>query len=97
MKTSIFLIPILLCGCQPKQSPSSSTSSTENQVEDGIPTPSSFIGLPIKEAEEKAKKADLPYRIIKQDGQDFPVTRDYHPARLNFTVENGLVTEVKNG
>lgn len=99
MKKSLLLVPLLLCAsCQPKRSAGTTTPETnEKQTDVGVPTPSSFIGMTLEEAEAKAEKADLPHRVISQDGKDVPVTRDYRPERLNFTIENGIVTAVKNG
>lgn len=101
-KSLIPLIPCFLAACQPKHSPSETEPPPpapvpENAASGEIPTPSSFVGLPLEEAEAKAKAADLPHRVIRKDGEEFPVTRDYRPERLNFTVENGIVTEVTQG
>lgn len=99
-KSLILLAPFCFAACQPKhgpQSPAPSQPVEENPQSGDIPTPSSFIGLTEEEAAAKATKADLPSRVIKRDGQSLPVTRDYRPERLNFTVENGKVTHVSNG
>ena len=101
MKKSVILLPFLIVACQPKHSPnppnSESTEAAETQDAAAKPTPESFVGLELKAAQEKADKADLPHRVVHQDGKDFPVTRDYRPERLNFTVEKGIVTKVSNG
>ena len=100
MKKSLLLcLPVALAACQPKHSPETPKPAepAETQPSGEVPTPSSFVGLTLEEAEAKATKADLPHRVIKRDGQSLPVTRDYRPERLNFTVENGKVTEVTNG
>jgi len=100
MKASLlFCVPLLVVSCQPKHSPDApaGTESTEKQDAAVKPTPESFVGLELKAAQEKADKADLPHRVVREDGKDFPVTRDYRPERLNFTVEKGIVTKVSNG
>lgn len=100
MKTSLLCcVPLLLLSCQPKHSPEppAPAESTGDKSTSGLPTPESFVGLELKAAQEKADKADLPHRVIREDGKDFPVTRDYRPERLNFTVEKGIVTKVGNG
>lgn len=100
MRTSlVFLIPLLVASCQPKPSPEPppSSESADNEASSAVPSPESFVGLELKAAQEKADKADLPHRVIREDGKDFPVTRDYRPERLNFTVEKGIVTKVGNG
>lgn len=99
MKKSLLLfIPFLAVACQPRNSPGPpSPDSAEKQPTDSIPTPDSFVGMTLRDAEAKAEKADLPHRVVRKDGEDFPVTRDYRPERLNFTVEKGVVTKVTNG
>ncbi|MDF1861974.1 MAG: hypothetical protein P1U87_17280 [Verrucomicrobiales bacterium] len=56
-----------------------------------------FIGLPLKEAEEKAEKSGLRHRVVLVDGQPRPATRDYRPDRVNFEVENGKIVKVSRG
>jgi hypothetical protein len=100
MKTLIALTaPLVLFACQPKHSPKTSAGNpeAEKQPTAATPTPESFVGLTAQAAAEKAEKADLPHRIIKKDGEDLPVTRDYRPERLNFTVDKGIVTQVTGG
>ena len=99
-KWPILLCPFLLFGCQPKHSPGhapGTPESTESQATVAIPKSESFVGLSLEAAESKAEKADLPHRVVKKDGEDLRVTRDYRPERLNFTVEKGIVTHVTNG
>lgn len=100
MKILIALIcPLAFSACQPKHSPDTDTVETEaeKQPTAAVPTPDSFVGLTAEAAAEKAEKADLPHRVIRKDGEDLPVTRDYRPERLNFTIEKGIVTAVSNG
>lgn len=97
MKKSLLLIPLILSGCQPKHSADPPPSDSTEKQSAVVPVPGSFVGLTLEDAEAKAEKADLPHRVVKKDGEDFPVTRDYRPERLNFTVEKGVVTKVTNG
>jgi len=100
MRTSLLCcLPLLVFSCQPKHSPEppANAESSDKQPGSAVPTPESFVGLELKVAQEKADKADLPHRVVREDGKDFPVTRDYRPERLNFTVEKGIVTKVNNG
>jgi hypothetical protein len=103
MKTLIvaILCPLaLLASCQPKHAPETDgklPDAAEKQPTAAVPTPDSFVGLTLEAASAKAEKADLPHRVVKKDGEDLPVTRDYRPERLNFTLEKGVVTHVTNG
>ncbi|MBX3740816.1 MAG: hypothetical protein KF712_07495 [Akkermansiaceae bacterium] len=99
MKASLFLpLALLTAACQPKNAPDPPPpDAAEKQPSDAVPTPDSFVGLTLEAAEAKAKEADLPCRVVRKDGEDFPVTRDYRPERLNFTVEKGVVTKVTTG
>ncbi len=99
-KFAVIFCPLALLACQPKHSPETDAKvpdAAEKQATGAVPTPESFVGLTLEAAEAKAKAADLPHRVVKRDGEDLPVTRDYRPERLNFTVEKGTVTGVTNG
>lgn len=39
----------------------------------------------------------LPSRIVRVDDESFGVTDDYRPDRLNFEVDDGVVTVVTLG
>ncbi len=52
----------------------------------------SYVGLTIDEAEARADEEQRPWRIVRLDGEDLVVTEDYSPDRLNFDVEDGIVT-----
>ena len=56
-----------------------------------------YIGLTVEEAGKRAEAAGLKWRVVMEDGVGKPTTRDYRPDRLNFTVEKGKVTAVRNG
>jgi len=58
---------------------------------------SDFINLKYENAVTLAKQRKLPHRIVKKDGVFLPVTRDYRPNRLNFSLEKGIVTHVSRG
>ena len=86
---------VFFMACDP--TPSQPGPPAENPSTQETPTPASFIGLTLEAAEVRAKSLDLPCRVIRNDGVDFPVTRDYRPERLNFTVEKGIVITASNG
>lgn len=56
-----------------------------------------YIGLTLEAAQERAEKASIPHRVIEVDGQSRPVTKDYRPERLNFSVKDGKVIQATNG
>lgn len=37
------------------------------------------------------------YRIVKRDGESFPVTMDYRMDRINLEIENGIITSASVG
>ena len=60
-------------------------------------TTDGYLGLTEEEAVAKAEEAGRRWRVVKRDDQSFPVTRDYRPDRLNFTVKDGKITNVTSG
>lgn len=55
----------------------------------------SFEGLAEEEAIAQAEEADIPYRVIARDGEQFPATMDYSPERINFNIEDGVVVRAE--
>jgi len=47
--------------------------------------------------EAKALLDQYDYRIVKQDGETFVGTDDFHPTRLNLTINNGVITDITTG
>ena len=58
---------------------------------------SEYIGLETQAAGDLAEDNDLPWRVVREDGEDLPVTMDFVENRLNFSVEDGKVVEVTTG
>jgi hypothetical protein len=56
-----------------------------------------YVGLTKDEAIAAAEEAGVPWRIEREDGEDFALTMDYRPDRVNFSVEDGEVTAVRAG
>lgn len=50
-----------------------------------------YIGMSVEAAKSLAATYNVPFRVVKEDGQALPITMDYRPGRVNATVENGLV------
>jgi hypothetical protein len=58
---------------------------------------SEYIGLETEAAGDLAEENDLPWRVVREDGEDLPVTMDFVENRLNFAVEDGKVVDVTTG
>lgn len=56
-------------------------------------TPADYIGMTVVEAKAKAEAEGVPFRIVIEDGQPKPITKDLREGRINATVANGVVTE----
>lgn len=60
-----------------------------------VPDFSRYVGLTLEEARGLAESEGRRHRLVSLDGVPFPVTKDYWPDRVNFTVVSGLVTEAR--
>jgi hypothetical protein len=45
----------------------------------------------------KIEEAGYEWRVVKRDLEDFPVTMDYRPTRINLTIKEGIVYKVSVG
>ncbi len=54
-----------------------------------------YIGLTPDEANAKAEENGVKFRVIEEDGQPLPATKDLRPWRINATVLDGKVTFVE--
>jgi hypothetical protein len=59
--------------------------------------PKPFVGMPVSDAFAKAKEQGDPARITFEDGVRQSVTADVRPERVNFIVNNGIVTDAGAG
>lgn len=57
----------------------------------------SFVGLTEAEAGERATASGWTVRIAARDGEQFQLTMDYRPERINLTIEAGTVTAAFGG
>ncbi len=53
---------------------------------------SEYVSLPVAEAEALANANGVTFRITRQDSEEFGVTADYDEARVNFEVDDGIVS-----
>jgi hypothetical protein len=56
-----------------------------------------FIGMREEEAIKICKKKNISYRIIAKNGENFIVTMDFQMMRINFTIQDGIVTSQQHG
>ena len=56
-----------------------------------------YIGLTKENAIKLAKSNNVQSRITEEDGVGRMVTMDYRKDRVNFSVENNIVTAAKVG
>lgn len=56
-----------------------------------------FVGIPYRKAKIIANIAEVPHRLVKRDDKIIPIEDDYNPQRINFTVDNNIVTDVTFG
>lgn len=57
----------------------------------------SFVGLTEAEAEALASERGWTVRIAARDGEQFQLTMDYRPERINLTIDAGTVTAAFGG
>ena len=62
-----------------------------------IPSDKGYVGLSKNAAVARAGTERKSWRVVAEDGQSFPVTMDYRPERLNFTIRDGIVVDVTQG
>lgn len=56
-----------------------------------------YVGLTKQQAVLKAWGEGRTWRVVQEDGEHFPVTKDKRPDRLNFTLRDGVVVKVTKG
>jgi hypothetical protein len=56
-----------------------------------------YVGLTEKDAIAKADAAGRAWRITREDDEEFFVTFDYDPERVNLEIDDGTVTRATFG
>jgi len=82
---------------QDQQPPRKEETPPTPQPPTSTPTLQDFKGLALKKAQQLADTHQIKHRVVNQDDQPLPVTKDYRPDRLNFTVNEGKVTNITKG
>ncbi len=54
-------------------------------------TATDYRGLTESAAAQLAETRQVPFRVVKRDGEALAVTMDYRPGRINAEVEKGIV------
>lgn len=52
-----------------------------------------YIGLSIEDARQLAEENGSILRVVKQDGEEYIVTLDYLPGRVNVEIKNNIVID----
>ena len=102
MKTTLIaLLGLAAVSCQQRQSsqsrPESPPAAEKPSLPDDPADTSSYVGMTLSEASARADKAEIRWRIVEEDGKPRPVTMDYRPERLNFSVAEGKIIRVTKG
>jgi hypothetical protein len=104
MKTLPFAVCLSLAACQQQESkPQEGAASPAPQsappatVNDDPADADSYLGMTVEEAGARADKAGIRWRVVEEDGQGRPVTKDHRPDRLNFAVAAGKIIRVTKG
>ncbi len=95
MKIIYLLIPVLmLASCDSNnKAPSLVPVDPVFDVKDA----NSLIGQKLDIVQPELEKANIAFRVIEKDGEQYAVTADYSPDRLNFRIKNGVIIGVSKG
>ena len=50
-----------------------------------------YVGLSVRQAKLLAAKTETPFRVVMEDGNFLPATKDFRVGRINATVKNGVI------
>jgi hypothetical protein len=98
MKTLPIAACLYLAACQPESKPAPKSPPPPAAEVNADPADAdSYLGMSVEEAGARADKAGIRWRVIEEDGQGRPVTKDHRPDRLNFAVAAGKIIRVTKG
>jgi len=63
----------------------------------GSETADAFVGLKKQAAVRKAEREGRPWRIGREDDEQFALTQDYIENRVTFEIDDGAVTKATFG
>lgn len=90
-------LPLAFAACGGDDAKSVKSNGNGSGANSNDTSPSSYVGLTKKAAIAEAEADDVPWRILREDGEQFPATMDYNPERINFEIDDGKVTKATNG
>jgi hypothetical protein len=97
-KTLSIAVCLGLAACQQQESkPAPKPPPPPAKTSDDPKDAGSYLGMAVEEAGARADKAGIRWRVIEEDGQGRPVTKDHRPDRLNFAVAAGKIIRVTKG
>ncbi len=53
-----------------------------------------IVGLGLTDATSILKGVDVPYRVAREDKENYILTMDFKPYRANLELDNGVVTGI---
>ena len=90
-------------GCGDDSQPTTSTSEPtttqpallcpEAGGDDALDT-ATLVGETVDQASVTAKDHGCEVRVVEEDGEEFAVTLDFNPDRINVAVEDGAITKI---
>lgn len=78
-------VALFVAGCKEEVN---ENNIEKSELEESTET---YTGLTVEEAQELAGENGVMFRVVMEDGEMRPATKDYRPGRINATVENGEV------
>jgi hypothetical protein len=103
--TTVGTTPGTTAGTTPGSAPAASCNSGASvprpalQTTDDV-TPqlqAALVGCPAVQVTARANAAGWTVRVVERDGEALAVTMDYNPARLDLSINDGVVTDVATG
>jgi hypothetical protein len=80
-----------------RRSTTTSPVTPTSSARPGSATATAFVGLRKRAAIDKAEREGRPWRIGREDDQQFGVTQDYVENRVTFEIDDGSVTTATFG
>jgi hypothetical protein len=72
-------------------------TTTPGTTSPGSETADAFVGLKKQTAIRKAEREGRPWRIGREDDEQYAVTQDYIENRVTFEIDDGTVTKATFG